>query len=215
MFDVATNTQRHAINAYNPPEPSNSSYDPDFHPTEHTYPINSLTMSSDGKLIASSSGGDKTIRLWDVEMGKHLRVLTQEAGSGSNLKFSPDGKMLACVKYSEFVLIYDVITGQRQRKIVIDDDDVNDIALSPDWKTVATAEDESTIRLWDVQSGTLQQTLIEYTGKHHNFLKYFNSVVFSPDGSTLASGNRDGTILLWDATVVYHQIQQSRFHLPP
>ena len=198
VFDVATGTQRHAINAYTPPEPSIFSYDPEFHPTEHTYPINSIALSADGKRIASSSS-DKTVRLWDAVTGQHIRVLTQEVGSGHELVFSPDGKMLACVKYqySGLILFHDVNTGQRLQTIDAGDDHINDIAFSPDGKTVATACQDYTIRLWDVRSATLHHTLIEYTGNYFNW-KRFNSVAFSPDGSTLASAGYDGTILIWD-----------------
>lgn len=62
----------------------------------HTGQITALTFSPDGKRLASGSE-DRTVRLWDVESGKTVRILRghEKAIDFSDLAFAPDGSTLA------------------------------------------------------------------------------------------------------------------------
>jgi WD40 repeat protein len=52
-----------------------------------------VVFSPDGKRLATA-GGDKMVRLWDVEAGKELAALTCPDRIAV-VAFSPDGKSLA------------------------------------------------------------------------------------------------------------------------
>ncbi len=65
----------------------------------HMAKVNSLAMTPDGKQIVSGSQ-DKTVRVWDIETGKTLRVIRGEVAPGNwgmifALALSPDGGQLA------------------------------------------------------------------------------------------------------------------------
>ncbi|MYF55729.1 T9SS type A sorting domain-containing protein [Candidatus Poribacteria bacterium] len=197
IFDVATGTERYRINAYNAPPTSTFGYKPVFHSTLHSLPISSIAISPVDKLIASSSN-DNTIRLWDVETGKHQRVLTEDARYCNNLTFSPDGKILAGINRDNIVF-WDVHSGKQRNTIanVHDRAYFTSIGFSPDGKVLASGSRNNTVRLWDVNTGRLLHTFIEFDDRNYG-VRYTTTLAFSSDGSTLASASNDGTILLWE-----------------
>src|SRR5262249_40129596 len=56
----------------------------------HTGPVNSVAFSPDGK--QALSGGDKTVRLWDVATGRELRRFEGHREEVKRVVFSPDGR---------------------------------------------------------------------------------------------------------------------------
>jgi len=57
--------------------------------------VSSVAFSPDGKLIASASDSDTTVRLWNVATGKLLRTLNGHTNEVTSVAFSPNGKLLA------------------------------------------------------------------------------------------------------------------------
>ena len=60
----------------------------------HTDVVQWLAFAPGGKTLASG-GSDRTVRLWDVQTGKELRILRGNKGQAWAVAFSPDGKLLA------------------------------------------------------------------------------------------------------------------------
>jgi WD40 repeat protein len=62
----------------------------------HLFSVQQVVYSPDGRFLATSTTGDKLIRLWDARTGTLLAELTGNQGGGAySLAFSPDGKILA------------------------------------------------------------------------------------------------------------------------
>src|SRR5262245_11098 len=79
----------------------------------HTHYVTSVAFSPDGKMLASGSR-DKTIKLWDVTLGKELATLKGHEGSVSSVVFSPDGATCASASDDHTVKLWNVQKAKEQ-----------------------------------------------------------------------------------------------------
>ena len=165
-------------------------------PDPQVSPINSISFSPDGQLLAIGTQGNN-IRIWDVKLGRYRHVIRH--GGLRSISFSSDGQTLASGGGQNLLLwnaqtgkpIYPRFAGLRHTGRI------NSVAFSPDGQTLASAAEDNTIRLWSVETKELLHTITEHTDKVH-------SVAFSPDGQTLASASEDNTVRLWNAQTTEH-----------
>ena len=76
--------------------------------------VSSIAFSPDGRLLASGSADDGTIKLWDVETGQNITTFTEKPQARSSMlciAFSPDGTKLAVGSVSGIKLL-EVPTGE-------------------------------------------------------------------------------------------------------
>jgi WD40 repeat protein len=158
----------------------------------HTGPVHGATFSSDGKRIASSSGGGTTEhKIWDAQTGQELLTIK---GPGRTVVFSPDGKRLASPNK-----VWDAATGQELLSLWNDPGgggNSRQAAFSPDGRFLATGAFTANVnfvnevKLWNAQSGEEIRTL-QGGG---------NGVAFSPDSKRLASAvfRPELKVWLWD-----------------
>jgi WD40 repeat protein len=172
----------------------------------HPAPINFVTLSPDGKTIASGCE-DGRILLWDGETGRHRQELrgpepeTDPPHDGQVLwlAFSPDSQVLVSTAAENNVLLWDVPSGRQKRALSGHRDWVRSAVFSPGGTQVASASDDGTVRLWDVSprdgsDGGKEDTRPPYRG-HSDFVF---CVAFSPDGRYLASAGGDSQIRVRD-----------------
>lgn len=150
----------------------------------------SVTFSPDGQRLATSDING-TIRLWQVNDGKH--ILTCE-GYGSwvcLVAFSPNGEILASASEDHTVRLWSTETGKCIQTFSGHRSWVWAIAFSSNGQFLASASEDHTIRIWSLRSGRCLKIL---TG--HN--SWVCAVAFSPRGNLLVSAGDDHLLRLWN-----------------
>jgi WD40 repeat protein len=79
---------------------------------QHDNTIARVVVSDDSRLAATVSH-DKSVRLWSLNEGRHLRALTGHTTIPTAAAFSKDGRCLATGADGATVHIWDVVTGQQ------------------------------------------------------------------------------------------------------
>jgi len=113
--------------------------------------VDTLTFSSDGKTLASTSGSG--IKLWDVASGTITTTLTGHTNGVYSVAFSPDGKTLASGSLDNTIMLWNVTSGESTRTLTGHTDGVFSVKFSPDGKTLASGSADCTVKLWDVDTG--------------------------------------------------------------
>ncbi|CAE7151552.1 unnamed protein product, partial [Rhizoctonia solani] len=163
----------------------------------HTYSVNSVAFSPDGKSVASGSK-DKTIRIWDANRSSAIdEPLGTHGGWIKSVAYSPLGSLIASGSLDKAIRLWDTNTGQESGDYMGDNFPIYSIAFSPDAKFIASGGEESyrtgfAVQLWDVQMR--KGVSRPFMGHTHTV----ESVSFSPDGTRLVSGSQDETIRAWD-----------------
>jgi RNA polymerase sigma factor (sigma-70 family) len=159
----------------------------------HTVSIGRVLFAPDGKTIYSGSG-DGTIRQWDVQTGKELRLLALRAkreyfkDQVKTMAFSADGKRLTSLSWdaqpqTRAVATWDLATGKRLIKRRLENwHSVPELAA--DAGTLADVCGLS-VTLEEVATGKKRFRLQAPPGQENRLIT--SPVRFSPDGSMLAA----------------------------
>ncbi len=189
IYDAKLGEQINVFDAWTLPPLSASPW-PIFLPLNHTRSVSNIEFSPDSKTIATCSYDD-TVRLWDVETGKHKHVFRGHTDTVYDIAYSPDGKTIASGSADMTIRLWDIPSGTILRTLTGHTNVVRTVTFSPDGRTLASGGWDDVVNLWDVGTGTQLRTITGHTAS-------VNAVAFHPDGHTLASNSSDGTILLWD-----------------
>ena len=152
--------------------------------------VNCVAYSPSGKLLATG-GDDWTVRLWEVETGRPIRVL-RTGGRVTSVAFSPDGRCVAAgdsytrlaqVDYP--VHVWNVETGEEVQTLRGVPKGIQVVAFSPDGNLIAAGIGRLTqkggVAVWDLGSGKKLFWRDEGPGA-------IFAVAFAPDGQSLLAG---------------------------
>lgn len=163
----------------------------------HTNGVSCAVFSPNGETVVTA-GFDATVRVWDVETRRMVRLLTGFADPipRYSVAFSPDGSILAVADGTE-IHLYASATWEKLRtlpNLVLSGGLFSlGIAFSPDGQ-ILSCNAETEVRHWDTASWQRRASRpAKLTGDFYRLLAY------SPDGRYFATGTNTG-ILLWDAT---------------
>lgn len=114
--------------------------------------INAVAFSPDGKIVASSDGGELT-QIWNAEKGE-LLVSLKGSTQGSRALTFLSNKTVAVGGRDGKIRLWDVQTGKLADTLEGHTDEVHSIACSPDGKTLASVSQDETLRLWPIGKWT-------------------------------------------------------------
>jgi len=156
-------------------------------------PVTAVAFKGDGKWLASGCYGQ--VAIWDLATAQPVKILTNVLGAVNDVRFSPDGKLLAVAggqpSAKGDLRIYQVSDWKLLANLGGHQDTVFSVAFSPDGKRLASASFDKTVKLWNLSAAKLERTFT-----HHSDFVY--SVAFDPDGQSLISASKDRSVKIID-----------------
>lgn len=119
-----------------------------------------------------------------------LQKLDEHNTTVSDVKFSPDGQMLASASFDGTIKLWDITTGKNLKTLEGHSDKIYSVSFSLDGKILASASADKTIKIWN-RDGSLKKVLQGHDAEVTN-------VSFCPDNQVIVSSNADNTISLWN-----------------
>jgi WD40 repeat protein len=155
----------------------------------HNGNINSVTFSSDRKLILSASS-DRTLKLWETATGRLVRTFEGHEAQVTAAAFSSDGMTAVSGGEDKSVLLWEILTGKILKKFEGSENGISSVCYSPDGKEIAASEGYN-IRIWNINTGELIRTVTGHTST-------ISKISFSQNGRYLLSAaHRE--LKLWNA----------------
>jgi WD40 repeat protein len=156
----------------------------------HRDRVRSLTLSSDGRLLASEDAKGNII-IWDFATKTKRNGFEGRGDNGDRaLGFFPDGRTLAAAS-GEVVRLCDAVTGQEEPPWRVEDGQrIVSMSVSPDGRRLAVGDPLGVVGLWNVESRRREWAAPGFFGR-------VVCLEFSPDGKTLAAGSYGGEVKVW------------------
>lgn len=156
----------------------------------HLDGVSSVAVSPQGSYAASGSH-DATVRIWDLDRGIELAVLSGNGGDVGAVCFSPDGSRIMSGSADGVVRIWDWRLNNLIASVEGHTDMVSSVACTPDGRHLVSGSKDSTVGLWDLKRFTAVAVLRGHTGR-------VEDVAVTPDGRRVISASADNTLRVWD-----------------
>ncbi|MFE6806316.1 caspase family protein [Streptomyces sp. NPDC057696] len=166
--------------------------------TGHTGHANAVAVTEiDNRAHAVTVGGDRTVRVWDLEANTQRATLTGHTDSVNAVGVTEiDGRPHAVTAGDDrTVRVWDLVSGTERAVLTGHTSRVETVVMAEiDGRPHAlTAGADGTLRVWDVVSAVERAVLTGHTDRVRTV------VVTEIDGRPHAlTGSRDGTVRLWD-----------------
>ena len=142
---------------------------------------------------ATAETNDK-INLWHKDSEnkqKLIHTLLGHDNAITQIKYSPDGKLIASASWDRTIRLWNAETGELINTVGGYKDGINSIAFTPDNQTLISGDEAKEVKIWNI---TNQPKLSKTLTGHTDSIK---AVTVSPDGNLIASAGYDNTIKLW------------------
>jgi WD40 repeat protein len=155
---------------------------------EHTFATEGRAasqLSPDGRLVATATGDDRGLLLYDPFTGKQVRRLRGKAGWPWQVTFSADGRSLSASSGDGVARVWETASGKLAHSFRALPTWVRSVALSRDGKLLAlVGRADDAIHVFDVSRG---KELHAFAGHRSGAL----DVAFSADGKEVLTASRD------------------------
>ncbi len=143
--------------------------------------------------IVVSGGGDRLVKVWDLETGELLQVMEGHQAGVKTVAFACEGRRVVSGSWDKTIKIWDLTTGVCLDTFSGHSDTVTSLAVHPTSLFVASGSCDGTVKLWDLEKRTCRFT-IAAQGEGGEV----TALAIHPTGRYLVSAIAGGAPMIWD-----------------
>ena len=156
----------------------------------HTADIRGISLSGN-QSNALSASGDSTMRLWDLETGRCIRVFEGHNEDVNVVVWTTDQRQVLSGSEDWTVRLWDIDTGRCIRVFEGHEGAVWSVAWNHNSQRIISASDDKTLRVWDPHTGECLSVLAGHMSAVY-------ALSLNSDQKQALSGAGDSTLRLWD-----------------
>ncbi|KAI6224383.1 hypothetical protein M3Y99_01405900 [Aphelenchoides fujianensis] len=166
--------------------------------------VTQLATTPTNPNVLISSSRDKTVMVWDLNVGHNGDVTSGRAhkalvGHGhfvSDVVLSVDGQYALSGSWDKTLRLWDLNTGKTSRQFISHTKDVLSVAFSADNRQIVSGSRDNTIKLWN----TLAQCKLTLAEKDECHSHWVSSVRFSSSTAnpSIVSAGWDKVVKVWN-----------------
>jgi WD40 repeat protein len=162
-----------------------------------------ISISPDGKLVASRGSSDPALRLWDFASGKQIAHAQADNNAGvGGVVFWPDGKTIAAVHANHNVHLYDVSDPAQLRPLGRElrghQREIWSLALLPDKSTLVSGSKEGSVWLWNTNTTRFNERFVALPVSASAWR-------FAPDSRSVQTLDQEGHVANWQGARFQHR----------
>ncbi len=157
---------------------------------EHHQGVTSVAVSPDGRHAVSGSL-DTTLRLWDIETGKCLRLFDGHWLGITSVAITPDARFVVSASEDAALRLWDLASAQCLRVYEGHEQEVTTVTMSSYGRFILSGSKDGTVRLWNPSTTECVQV---FTGHRRGV----TAVTMTPDRRIVISASDDRTIRFWE-----------------
>ena len=116
----------------------------------HTGPIEGLALHPNGT-VALTASVDRTVRSWDLESWRPLRVLEGHVATVHAVAITSDGRRVVSGSEDRTLRVWDFESGDCLEVLRGHHAAIRGVAVSPDGGSVASLSENGTVRVWNLE----------------------------------------------------------------
>jgi WD40 repeat protein len=140
-----------------------------------------------------TSGDDMTLRVWDLQTGKLLKLWGPFENETDSCAIDPIRRRAVLGCDDGVIRVFDIDSSEPIAEIDAHASGIKKVAASPANGDILSAAYDQKIIVWDAQDFSRK---VDLERKATTWERSFN---WAPDGQTILAGTFDGTVLVWDA----------------
>lgn len=156
----------------------------------HTDIVMDVAVTLDRK-IAISASKDRTLKVWDLTLGKCTHTLSEHIDCVLGVAITPDGQHAISCSGDRTLKIWDISTGTCLKTLAGHMYDVAGLSVTPDGKKAILAPHSFPLTVWDLENKTSIQIPISHWSS-------VMDVAVAPDGQRLILAYNDNLLKVWD-----------------